>query len=158
MTDRITVMNKLLETSKLTTDVITILQVVKNSDSPTIQKIFEVYKDILKPHEKDFLKLIYLMNYNDIQTYFNKKWEVFYNENESPLVFPFEIKDMYITPIVNKISEIPWSQRMKLLKILDSGFNVNAPQGTAVGGKRKSRRKKTIKGSRRKRAPTRRYR
>jgi hypothetical protein len=158
MTDRTTVMNKLLETAKLTTNVISILQVVKNADSPTIQKTFEIYKNILEPREKDFLKLIYLMNYNDIQTYFNKKWDVFYNENQSPLVFPFEIKDMYITPIVNKISEIPWSQRMTLLKILDSNFNVKAPQGTAVGGKKKSFRKKTIKRGRRRRAPTRRYR
>jgi hypothetical protein len=164
MTDRTTVMDKLSETAKINKNIMTILITIhKSTNIRQIENILNLFASTLQKPQKDFLKLLFLMtSFNDIQTYFDKDYTIFYNKEEIPDYIPAMLKGTYIVPIVEKVlSQYTWSERIRLLQILDPTFECSPPPAMVVGGKKrrtrrqrkrtKSYRKKSIKGGRRKR-------
>ena len=94
----------------------------------------------LSDSDKSFLKLIILtLDENELQKYYNAKWEIFYDHGTNPLITPSELKE-HLIPAIRKLSRFPWSERLGLIQVFDPKFCVAAPPALAVGGgKRRTR-------------------
>jgi hypothetical protein len=140
MADRNTVIAELKTAAKFSDNIRILINGPFTNDSNYEVIKTKIGEKTLSDSDKSFLKLIILtLDENELQKYYDEKWEIFYDHETNPLITPIELKEHLIFAI-GKLSQFKWSERLGLIQVFDPGFNVAAPPAKAVGGgKRRTR-------------------